>query len=454
MAFPFQYGSTTDPVIAACKDTEFMIYCNTIVPASQRFRFWYQYANLGFAGILISLPLTLLLLTCITTWWRTRRKHYKPVAIDYGLLRRTSSVFSRVQSSSLKAEIEDTQDLVTALPSLSCSSEALQSDALATKRSSRSGWRQSRILASNRQLSWPNHETRSQTPSIFREDFRRSVRSFALFSEDNSAADLTSTQVYDLGIIPLLYDTPDHSSYRIGPSRCPSPSPSGRESPGPKPSIQPHLGPGVHTVGLVDLEDLELSALLDLGLEAAVRQLDILRVGKGCTGIVIRINDASNESLVATLLQTCFEWAIEVIIMCNADAKIWSTVDFDQIAGIIIENGCILPNGHRRDFFRSTHVRQLMGKCAGKRNDRPAFFAGFYDLWHTQPSASVVRRAFKLAEFYGATLEHAPLADAYGMNNRRRKLPPSLGAFDYLKRSETVEVCIIQVGSSSHTNFF
>jgi hypothetical protein len=340
-------------------------------------------------------------------------------------------------------KIEDSEELVTALPSLPSDFETLQSSSSSiTMRNSHSGWNQSRITTGIWQFSRSNQEARSQTPSIFHEDFRRSVRSFTILPADNSTFGSNSIQNYDLGIIPLFSGAIDYSSYTVSSSRAPSPSPSsfGRGTLSSGPSFQSILGPGVHTVGLVDIQDFGVSSLLDRGVIEAVQKMDILRVGQGCTGLAIRINDAANTKLVVELLQTCFEWAIEVIVMCNPDAKIWASVDFDLIAGIIVENGCILANGHRRDFFRATQVRQLMGKCAEKRVDRPSFFAGFYDLWHNRPSASVVRRSFKLAEFYGATFEHAPLSDAFWENNRRRKLPLSLGAFDYLKRPETVEV--------------
>lgn len=197
---------------------------------------------------------------------------------------------------------------------------------------------------------------------------------------------------------------------------------------------------GKHTIGLVDIQDFRVSSLLERGVQEAVRKMDVLRVGQGCRGLAIRISHDASAEVVVELLQTLFEWAIEVIVMCNPDATIWNSVDFDLVSGIIIENGCILANGHRRDFFRATRIRHLMGKCAEKRIDRPTFFAGFYDLWHTRPSASVVRRSFKLAEFYGAAFEHAPLAEAYWENKQRRRLPLSLGAFDYLKRTDTVQV--------------
>ncbi|RDI83168.1 hypothetical protein Vi05172_g6780 [Venturia inaequalis] len=207
-----------------------------------------------------------------------------------------------------------------------------------------------------------------------------------------------------------------------------------------RPSTQSTLVAGKHTIGLVDVQDFGVSCLLERGVEEAVRQMDILRFGKGCRGLAIRLSHDTDAELVVELLQTLFDRSIEVIVMCNPDAKIWNLVDFDLIAGIIIENGCILANGHRRDFFRASRVRHLMGKCAEKRVDRPSFFVGFYDLWHIRPSAGVVRRSFKLAEFYGAAFEHAPLAEAYWESNQRRRLPLSLGAFDYLKRADTVEL--------------
>ncbi|KAF2423713.1 hypothetical protein EJ08DRAFT_595586 [Tothia fuscella] len=171
-----------------------------------------------------------------------------------------------------------------------------------------------------------------------------------------------------------------------------------------------------------------------------VRKLDIILLGKGCKGLVLRISDVMGHERMKELLRTCHTWKIEVIVMCRPDDAILEWVDFSIIAGLILENATILPNGHRRDFFRAERVRELMAQCAEKRIERPSFFVGFYDLWHTRPTAAVVRRAFKVAEYYGATLEHLPLMDAYWEDNAKRKLPMSLGGFDYLKRPETVNL--------------
>ncbi|TID17874.1 hypothetical protein E6O75_ATG10519 [Venturia nashicola] len=368
--------------------------------------------------------------------------------------------------------LEESQDLVTALPSLPEETEEFQYasvtasatasatasirtvktlpiSAPSTARNSISGWKQSRLLSGIFQLSPSNHDSSSRPSSIFREDFRKSVRSFTIVSEEISVLGPDSAQNYDLGIIPLFPGSTDHSYYTVPTSRCPSRGPSpGLSSHGHWPSdsgtgrlsIQSTVVAGKQNVGLVDIQDFRLSSLLELGVPEAVRKLDVLRIGQGCRALVIRISDDASAEVVVELVQALFDWVIEVIVMCDSDARIWKSIDFDLIAGIIVENGCILADGQRRDFFRATQVRHLMGRCAEKRVARPSFFAGFYDLWHTRPSASVVRRSYKLAEFYGAAFEHAPVADAYWENNQRRRLPQSLGAFDYLKRTDTVEL--------------
>lgn len=459
MAFPFQSGS--DPVIAACKDSKYEIYCNTVVPASQRLRFWYQYVNLSLVVVGFSFPFVVLLLGYVKKWWKSRRHQWNSVPAGERYSRtRPFSLTSSLRRKISISNLEDSQDLVTALPSIPDDIKIYQStsaaasitttkafpsvSATSTARNSVSGWRQKDELPSRTssifrfQLSPPKDESPSRPTSIFREDFRKSVRSFTIVPEDNSASGLDPAQSYDLGITPLFSSSTDNS-YTVPSSRSPSPGPSsfGRGSP----ESQSTLVSGKPTIGLVDIQDFGVSCLLERGVSEAVRKMDVLRVGKGCRGLAIRISDDASTELVVELLQNLFDWAIEVIVMCNSNAEIWNSIDFDLIAGIIIENGCILANGHRRDFFRAARVRYLMGKCAEKRVDRPSFFAGFYDLWHNRPSASVVRRSFKLAEFYGAAYEHAPLADAYWQNNQRRKLPLSLGAFDFLKRWEFVEVC-------------
>lgn len=437
-----------------------MIYCNTVVPASHRLRFWYQYANLSLVAVALSSPFVLLLLGYVRKCWKRWRhqRNLVPVGLQNSKTR-PFSVVSSLRRKPSNLNLEDSQDLVTALPSPPEEIEVFQSapvsakklpavPAPSTARNSTSTWKQSRLTSSIFRQSTSNHDPSSRPSSIFREDFRKSVRSFTIVPEDNSPSglDLDSVQNYDLGIVPLFSGAVDYSSYTVPPSRCESSGPSlfSRKSYDPgagRPSTQSTLVAGKHTIGLVDVQDFGVSCLLERGVEEAVRQMDILRFGKGCRGLAIRLSHDTDAELVVELLQTLFDRSIEVIVMCNPDVKIWNLVDFDLIAGIIIENGCILANGHRRDFFRASRVRHLMGKCAEKRVDRPSFFVGFYDLWHIRPSAGVVRRSFKLAEFYGAAFEHAPLAEAYWESNQRRRLPLSLGAFDYLKRADTVEVC-------------
>lgn len=56
MASFFQPGSN-DPAIAACPPSTFEVYCNSILPADQRFRKWYQLVTLIVGGVTLAVPL-------------------------------------------------------------------------------------------------------------------------------------------------------------------------------------------------------------------------------------------------------------------------------------------------------------------------------------------------------------------------------------------------------------
>jgi len=171
------------------------------------------------------------------------------------------------------------------------------------------------------------------------------------------------------------------------------------------------------------------------------KQVDLLRIQKGYSGLVLRLSDDANCNQINEFLEVLWRRNINLFAMCDPDLKLLSTIDFDLLVGIIVENACILPNGHRRDFFQGDRLRSIMGRCADARIDQPGFFIGFLDLWHVRPTASVARRAFKLAEYYGATLFHGLASESYSKGNLRPTCSMSLSGFDFLKTSEMVEVC-------------
>lgn len=134
------------------------------------------------------------------------------------------------------------------------------------------------------------------------------------------------------------------------------------------------------------------------------------------------------------------ELQVPVVLKCHHDSKVLGAINLKFLAGIIIKNACILEDGSRRDYFRSTALRDVMAKCADERVERPTFFVGFLDRWQHRPSAAVVRRSQKLSSHFGAVLEHGPAVSPASPQDATTQMPASLSAFEYLRRSETSEL--------------
>jgi hypothetical protein len=143
------------------------------------------------------------------------------------------------------------------------------------------------------------------------------------------------------------------------------------------------------------------------------------------------------------LIQELIHLDVGVLIIAHHDVAALGQMEYHLLAGIIIENACILANGERRDYFRSSALRNIMSQCARER-DRDGhadFFIGFLDLWEQQPSVAVIKRAAKLAGHFRAVLEHGPINPAMvGC------LPPpaavSINGFEYLRRPEITDVSL------------
>jgi hypothetical protein len=245
----------------------------------------------------------------------------------------------------------------------------------------------------------------------------------SLSSKDDPALDLTPPLESNLCIIPLL-----NKRYPelVPPSRASSQRGSNPES--------PFLS---NVVGLIEMQELDFGDLSMGVLTNLGKQLDLLRIQKGYSGLVLHLTDDTSSNQINELLQVLWRKNINLFAMCDPDHKALSTIDLDLLVGIIVENACILPSGRRRDFFQGDRLRSIMGRCADARIDQPGFFIGFLDLWCDRPTAAVARRAFRIAEYYGATLFHGPGSERERL---RPTCPMSLSGFDFLKSYEMVEV--------------
>jgi hypothetical protein len=104
--------------------------------------------------------------------------------------------------------------------------------------------------------------------------------------------------------------------------------------------------------------------------------------------VVIRLSERDHPHAITTLIRSLTTHEIPVLVMADHDMACLEAIPFDCISGLIVESACILPDGNRRDYFRSAPLRNVMAKCAAEREVRPELFIGFLDMWNVRPSAT------------------------------------------------------------------
>ncbi|KAK0733184.1 hypothetical protein B0T26DRAFT_808046 [Lasiosphaeria miniovina] len=140
---------------------------------------------------------------------------------------------------------------------------------------------------------------------------------------------------------------------------------------------------------------------------------NLVRKDKVLTTIVLQVSETNGSdesaSLIASLLCEFCRSEVPVLLKFpHDDSALTRDIDFGLVAGVIVENACILRTGERRDYFRAQGLRDIMARAAEERAHRPAFFVGFHDVWSSQPSAAAACRAEKLARHFDAVFEHGP----------------------------------------------
>jgi hypothetical protein len=447
MSFPpTEFGDTADATTELCKHSKYILYCNSIVPRSERLQHWYQFLNISLAGAAILLYTLLCAFPYLRRIWRRWQERSKrsgdsearkpstsagtgwngvsmpvlnPRGTNSGLeMDRSPSTLSFAHNRSSSA-----MSLGQGLPD-----RAISSFSMRHPERNQSSMSIRELCDDERRTPLPitephwGPERSEKLPSFLRPDYSSSMQSLDLHRMVDPDIKFNPLQNFDLRIAPLFANTGGKEA-RFSTTSRPS-SPTGTRS-----------GPRKTCVGLVDLQDLGPEALDSEELPETVNELNMLRIEKGLAGLVLRAHDNISLPRIMELLDVLFQHKIGVMLMCDTDAVLLKSIDFGLLIGIILENSTILGNGQRRDFFQSDRLRAVMDKCASARVERPSFFLGFNDLWEMRPTAAVVRRAFKLAEFFGATLTHGPV-------NRigSHEVPISLSGFDYLKGPQIVDV--------------
>jgi hypothetical protein len=166
--------------------------------------------------------------------------------------------------------------------------------------------------------------------------------------------------------------------------------------------------------------------------EERATSINNLRLKQGLHGIVVPYSQDDSAEGINALLIALRNLHVSVILKGDPDLEIVNSIYFALIDGFMIMNACVLPDGQHRDFFRAVQLRECVARCKRQKKKRPDFFMGFLEVWTTRPSAAILRRAFKLADFFGAVVQ----AQAASQHNTRTEI--SLSGFDWLKRPEIV----------------
>lgn len=179
---------------------------------------------------------------------------------------------------------------------------------------------------------------------------------------------------------------------------------------------------------------MSTSGLSSKTLESRAASINSLRLRQGLRGVVVSYSCDDSAEKINTLLIALRNLHVSVILRGDPDLEVVDSISFALIDGFMIQNACVLPDGQRRDFFRAVQMRECVARCKRQMKHRPEFFMGFLEVWMIRPSAATLRRAFKLADFFGAAIQ----VQAISQNNTRIEM--SLSGFDWLKRPEIVHL--------------
>lgn len=199
-------------------------------------------------------------------------------------------------------------------------------------------------------------------------------------------------------------------------------------------------GTAIHKrFGAVDLAAPSWS-LLEKDNHGCAKSLEAIQKGANLNGLALFIDSTLSSYHVNSLLRHLAQLNVSVLIFSEPDNEVLHQLNFESLCGIVFLNASIMQDGTRRDFFQMENLRKCLGRCGRQSKARPGFFVGFLELWHVQPSAAVVRRAYKLAEFFGAVIQLGELAPPGEILVTVTDRELCLNGFDFLKAPEVVEV--------------
>ncbi|KHN93822.1 Glycosyl transferase, family 1 [Metarhizium album ARSEF 1941] len=251
----------------------------------------------------------------------------------------------------------------------------------------------------------------------------QSTRSFKVFMlETQRQASFDEQRSYDLAIFPLTVGELSGDDAWDGLSMA---------------------GTACHEVtnlAYVDLKDMEPAALEPPDIASTTEYLVRSCIRNSLAGLALRPSSTTPNKNVEQLLQRLHYCDVSVLLLCHHDSADIDSLSFQYASGVILENACILPNGQRRDYFKAKRLREVMVRCATERRKRPGFFVGFSEMWENRPHPSVVRRAVKLAEHFGAVVEHGSADPNAKLERPPRDAAFTLSSFEYLRRGDVTEL--------------
>lgn len=190
--------------------------------------------------------------------------------------------------------------------------------------------------------------------------------------------------------------------------------------------------------GLVGSLDWHAVSSSEPTLLQSIDALKSIAAGQGLSGLVISSTIDVEQNLLEILDLLVYS-GVPCMLLDDASEPTRG-VDLTHLFGVIYQNACILPDGSRRDFFQASKLRNGLGKCEKRRAKSKDFFVGFFDRWTTRPIPAVIRRGFKLAQFYGAILNHAPVGEREWNGSNAGNC---LSAFDWIKRADIIMVRLL-----------
>ncbi|KAF3345634.1 hypothetical protein VdG2_06477 [Verticillium dahliae VDG2] len=174
-------------------------------------------------------------------------------------------------------------------------------------------------------------------------------------------------------------------------------------------------------------------------LEATAARLHEAYMEQTLAGFAVRCSSHTEAAKVERLLEALHARKLPALLLCHHDFAGLDALSFFHASGLIMENACILRDGTRRDYFIARRLRDTMTRCTAEREDRPEFFVAFLDQWDVRPHPSVVKRAVKIAEHFGAVIEHGPSDVAMGASPVVASASRTIGGFEYLRRAEIIQ---------------